>query len=116
MGNQEGGMVTYRPYSEATAEMIDQEAQILVRRAYHDTLELLTKYKDKVAALAAELMTKETIGHEDIVGVLGERPFKNDAYRAYLANTKEWDQKYQEAEQVEEVEEAESADVQEAEV
>ena len=104
--NQEGGMVTYRPYSEKTAEMIDQEAQILVRRAYDDTLALLEKYKDKVAALAAELMQKETIGHEDIVGVLGERPVQNDAYKAYLENTKEWEMKYQEAEEAEKLEEA----------
>merc|ERR1712130_857352 len=93
--NQEGGMVTYRPYSEKTAEMIDHEAQILVRKAYQDTLELLTKYKDKVSALAAELMSKETINHDDIVAVLGERPAQNDAYRAYIENTKEWEAKYQ---------------------
>merc|ERR1712129_81149 len=118
--NQEGGMVTYRPYSEKTAEMIDEEAQKLVRAAYEDTLSLLDKYKDKVSALAAELMSKETIGHEDIVGVLGERPFQNDAYRAYIANTKEWEEKYQadaaeakaekEAEESEEVEEADVVD------
>merc|ERR1712113_1154179 len=104
--NQEGGMVTYRPYSEKTAEMIDQEAQKLVRKAYDDTLQLLEKYKDKVSALAAELMQKETIGHEDIVGVLGERPVQNDAYKAYLENTKEWELKYQADEEAEKVEEA----------
>lgn len=97
--NQEGGMVTYRPYSEKTAEMIDEEAQLLVRKAYKDTLSLLEKYKDKVAALAKELMSKETINHDDIVGVLGERPVQNDAYKAYLANTEEWAAKYQEEEQ-----------------
>merc|ERR1712087_155920 len=93
--NQEGGMVTYRPYSEKTAEMIDEEAQKLVRKAYQDTLDLLTKYKDQVSALAAELMSKETINHADIVAVLGERPAQNDAYRAYIENTKEWAAKYQ---------------------
>merc|ERR1711879_1057591 len=82
-------------------------AQILVRKAYDDTLALLEKYKDKVSALAAELMAKETIGHEEIVGVLGERPVQNDAYKAYLENTKEWDLKYQADEAAETVEEAE---------
>merc|ERR1712136_649506 len=83
------------------------EAQKLVRKAYDDTLELLEKYKDKVSALAAELMQKETIGHEDIVGVLGERPVQNDAYKAYLENTKEWELKYQADEEAEKMEEAE---------
>jgi len=114
--NNDGGMVTYRPYSEATAEVIDQEAQKLVRRAYSDTLALLTKYRDQVAALAAELMAKETIGHEDIVGVLGERPAQNDAYRAYLQNTKEWDMKYQEEAAAKEKEAAQSEEVEAAEV
>lgn len=91
----DGAMVTYRPYSEKTAELIDEEAGILVRGAYDRTLELLASYKDKVAALAETLLEKETIGHEDIVHVLGERPFKNDAYKAYLSNTKEWEAKYQ---------------------
>merc|ERR1712157_558789 len=94
--NQEGGMVTYRPYSEKTAELIDEEATKLVKKAYDDTLDLLGKYKDKVADLAKALMDKETIGHEDIVSVLGERPVKNDAYKAYLENTKMWEAKYQE--------------------
>jgi len=112
--NQEGGMVTYRPYSEKTAEMIDHEAQILVRKAYDDTLALLTKYKDKVSALADELMAKETIGHEDIVGVLGERPVQNDAYKAYLENTKEWERKYQEEEEGAKMEMAEAEVVEES--
>jgi len=92
----DGGIQTFRPYSEKTAELIDEEAKKLVRKAYDDTLELLTKYKDKVADLSKTLLEKETIGHEDIVEVLGERPFQNDAYKAYIANTKEWEAKYQE--------------------
>lgn len=92
----DGGIQTFRPYSEKTAELIDEEAKKLVREAYDRTLDLLTEYKDKVKALAESLLEKETIGHEDIVEVLGERPFQNDAYKAYLANTKEWEAKYQE--------------------
>ena len=90
----DGGIQTFRPYSEKTAELIDEEAMVLVKKAYNDTLDLLGKYKDKVADLAKTLMEKETIGHEDIVVVLGERPFKNDAYKAYLENTKNWEEKY----------------------
>merc|ERR1712190_457100 len=105
-----GGMQAYKPYSEKTAELIDEEAMILVRKAYNDTIDLLTKYKDKVAALAATLLEKETIGHEDIVEVLGERPFQNDAYKAYIQNTKEWEDKYQDEKKDEHENESESVD------
>merc|ERR1711933_480347 len=110
-----GGMQAYKPYSEKTAELIDEEAMILVKKAYNDTIDLLTKYKDKVAALAATLLEKETIGHEDIVEVLGERPFQNDAYKAYIQNTKEWDEKYQDEKKDAQVEEADVVEKEEEE-
>ncbi len=94
----DGGIQTFRPYSEKTAELIDEEAMKLVKTAYNDTLDLLTKYKDKISDLASTLMEKESMGHEDIVLVLGERPFKNDAYKAYLENTKNWEEKYKDDE------------------
>merc|ERR1711997_871753 len=106
-----GGMQTFKPYSEKTAELIDEEAMALVKKAYTDTIDLLTKYKDKVSALAATLLEKETIGHEDIVEVLGERPFQNDAYKAYIQNTKEWEEKYQKEQEDAAEKEAEADEV-----
>merc|ERR1712129_527323 len=108
-----------KPYSEKTAELIDEEAMILVKKAYVDTIDLLTKYKDQVSAVAAALLEKETIGHEDIVEVLGERPFQNDAYKAYIQNTKDWDEKYQQdvdEQKKKDEEEEEATKVDEAEV
>lgn len=85
----------YRPYSEKTAEIIDEEAKKLISNAYSDTLKLLKEKKSYVSSLAAQLLEKETINHDDIVAVLGERPFKNDAYREFLKNTEEFEEKYQ---------------------
>merc|ERR1719245_1938126 len=94
--NQEG-MQTFRPYSEKLAEKMDEEAMAMVATAYQRTLDLLTKNKDMVAALAKELLEKETIGHDDIVRVLGERPFKNDTYKQYLENTRQFLEKHPDA-------------------
>merc|ERR1719350_784860 len=69
----------------------------MVGEAYKRTLDLLTENKDKVAALAKELLEKETIGHDDIVRVLGERPFKNDTYKQYLESTRQFLEKHPDA-------------------
>lgn len=37
-----------KPYSEATAGIIDEEARALIDRAYSTTLELIRKHRDKV--------------------------------------------------------------------
>lgn len=39
-------------------------------------------------ALAKTLLEKETINHDNIVSVLGKRPFDSDAYQDYLKNTR----------------------------
>ncbi|ETO21279.1 hypothetical protein RFI_15925, partial [Reticulomyxa filosa] len=91
---QNDGVQTYRPYSEKTAELIDVEASKLVRKAYEETTKLLTEKKDLVAKLAAKLLEAETLGHDDLVAILGERPFQSDSYRDFLANTKEFAKKY----------------------
>merc|ERR1712045_456229 len=92
--NEGEGMQTFKPYSETMAVKIDEEAMAMVRKAYDRTLQLVTEKKDLIHTLANELLEKETIGHDDIVKVLGARPFKTDAYKQYLANTAEFQEKH----------------------
>lgn len=65
-----------RPYSEATAEMIDVEVRNMVDAAYERTFQLLTEKRDDVEKLAQLLLVKEVIGREDVVECLGPRQFE----------------------------------------
>jgi cell division protease FtsH len=67
-----------RPYSEKTAELIDQEVRKMIDDAYVRTIELLTEKKSEVEAIAKELLTKEIIFKGDIERIIGARPYEED--------------------------------------
>jgi AFG3 family protein len=74
-----------RPYSDATAKAMDEEAKSIVDAAYLRTLDLLREKKNDVEKLAALLLEKETITHDDMVDLLGERPYQGDpAYNEFI--------------------------------
>lgn len=64
-----------KPYSEATAELIDQQVRVMVKEQYQRTLDLLTKHMDALEAVAQELLTKEVIFKDDLERLIGKRPF-----------------------------------------
>ena len=66
---------TQRPYSEETAKMIDEEVRALVSAAYERTLALLQEKSDAIELLAKRLIEKEVLNREDVVALLGPRPF-----------------------------------------
>jgi AFG3 family protein len=73
-----------KPYSEATAELIDNEVKILVDKAYVRTKKLLLSKKKEVEILAKELLEKEIIFQSDLEGLIGKRPFTNQtSYEAF---------------------------------
>merc|ERR1712054_521340 len=79
-----------RAYSEATAQAIDEEAKKMVDELYLRTKELLVSKQEQVTALAEELLIKETINHDDIVRIIGKRPYEGAAnYHEFVAAA--WD-------------------------
>jgi len=84
----------YKPFSEETSQMIDRSCRELVDGAYERTLSILRERKDYVDALGERLLKDEQLGHDELVEVLGQRPFENDSYRAFIKNTTEFAAKY----------------------
>jgi cell division protease FtsH len=64
-----------KPYSEKTAEMIDQEISQIVETQYQRAIALLEEHKDKLTELANELLEKEVIFKESLERIFGPRPF-----------------------------------------
>jgi len=62
-----------KPYSDKTAERIDERVSALIEEMYQRTIELLTENKEKLTQLAERLLEKEVIFREDLVGIFGER-------------------------------------------
>lgn len=89
----ESGNQFYKPYSEKTAELIDDEAIRIVEEAYQECEQLLTEKLDVVKALAARLLEKEVIGEEDLVDVMGPRPYAKPATYDEIVGRYEKDRK-----------------------
>ena len=66
-----------KPYSEKTAELIDEEVRMLIAAAYDRTKELLIKNKEGLKKLADQLLDKEILFQSDLEEILGKRPFNN---------------------------------------
>lgn len=64
-----------KPYSEKTAELIDEEVKKLIDFCYKRTIDLLDKHKDQLDRLAKDLLEKEVIFKEDLESIFGKRPF-----------------------------------------
>ncbi|CAH8668725.1 AFG3-like protein 2, variant 3 [Schistosoma haematobium] len=72
---EQGDMVLTKPYSEHTAQIIDEEVRQLVESAYERTLTILREKRQLVEKVALRLLDKEQLQKEDLVEVLGPRPF-----------------------------------------
>ncbi len=86
--NEEIGNLTYydssgqtdygfsKPYSEDTAQKIDEEISKLIEEQYARAIQVLKDNKDKLTVLAERLLEKEVIFKEDLEKIFGKRPFE----------------------------------------
>ncbi|MCE2877225.1 MAG: hypothetical protein RLZZ548_327 [Bacteroidota bacterium] len=63
-----------RPYSEKTAELIDEEVRALIQKAYDITKALLTEKREQLEKVAKALLEKEILFKSDLEDLIGRRP------------------------------------------
>jgi AFG3 family protein len=64
-----------KPYSEKTAQLIDEEVKKIIDNAYQRTRDLLNHHIEHLNVLAEELLKREVIYQSDLEKLIGKRPF-----------------------------------------
>ena len=67
-----------KPYSDDTAQVIDDEVSKMIEEQYQRALTILSDNQDKLKLLAEKLLEKEVIFKEDLVEVFGRRPWDKE--------------------------------------
>ena len=62
-----------KPYSEKTAELMDEEVKAIVQNVHDRTLDIIESHKDAFMQMGALLLEKEVIFAEDIERILGPK-------------------------------------------
>ena len=65
-----------KPFSEATGQKLDAEIHRIINEAHTRTHEMLTKHRAEVEKVALRLLEREVLQREDMVSLLGPRPFE----------------------------------------
>lgn len=63
-----------RDYGESVAQIIDEDVFDIVTQQYQVALHVLNENRDKLDAIAERLLEVETIGREEFLELIGERP------------------------------------------
>jgi len=82
-----------KPYSEKTAQTIDEEVRSIVDVQYKRAVDLLTTHKEKLSQLADMLLEKEVIFKTDLETVFGKRPFDKEDDQPVEATSDKDDEK-----------------------
>ena len=77
-----------RPYSERTAEVIDDEVKTMVNEQYDRAKQILSEYSSQHNQLADLLIEKEVIFAEDVERIFGKRPWASRSEETMAAESK----------------------------
>jgi len=73
-----------KPYSEATAETIDQEVSAIISMCYERTKALLKDKHQELEIIAQALLKREVIFQHDLESLIGKRPYeKETTYQSF---------------------------------
>ncbi|EJS42380.1 yta12p [Saccharomyces arboricola H-6] len=75
-----------KPFSDETGDIIDSEVYRIVQDCHDRCAKLLKEKAEDVEKIAQLLLKKEVLTREDMINLLGKRPFpeRNDAFDKYL--------------------------------
>ena len=74
----QGEFAFQKPYSEKTAQVIDEEISKMVEEQYQRALLLLKNNQENLTKLADKLLEKEVIFKEDLENIFGKRQWEKD--------------------------------------
>jgi ATP-dependent metalloprotease FtsH len=74
----QGNSAFTKPYSDHTAQVIDEEVSKMVEEQYDRALQLLSENKDKLTLLANKLLESEVIFKEDLIAIFGKRAWDKE--------------------------------------
>lgn len=89
-----------KPYSERTAEMIDQEVQNMINEQYTRAKDLLKEHSEGHNQLAQLLIEREVIFAEDVEHIFGKRPWTSRS-EEIMAETESLETRQEEVKQLE---------------
>src|SRR5205814_7159712 len=67
-----------KPFSEETARTIDTEVHRIIDLAYQQCRTLLESKKKEIGILAEELLKKAMLDRDDMISLLGKRPYEDN--------------------------------------
>ena len=85
---QPGEALVEKPFSKATAQLIDEEVRRLIGSVQERTLDLLTRGREQVDKVGRRLLGKEVLEWANMVELLRPRPFmENITYEELVEGT-----------------------------
>ncbi|KAI1341991.1 ATP-dependent metallopeptidase Hfl [Xylariaceae sp. FL0016] len=78
----------HKPFSETTGQTIDSEVKRIIEQAYKQCKDLLVEKQKEVGIIAEELLSKEVLVRDDMIRLLGPRPFEDrDDFTKYFGGS-----------------------------
>lgn len=77
----QGDFTFTKPYSDKTAEMIDNEVKDIINIQYLRAKQILKEHIDGLKQLALRLLEKEVIFSDDLKEIFGESPYEKDSLK-----------------------------------